>query len=298
MERRVTVGLEDTRIETVSKDPVRIWAENHLLLAFFTITFVFSWGIWLPGLIEGLGLADIGFGQMEYTVLNVVGGFGPSLAAVILVQISEGWGAVKRLLRSGIDVKGLDLKFLMITLLVFPALNLVSVTIGYVLTGALPEILVPDTLTLLLYPLAFFFPTGNHWREEYGWRGYALPMMQKTHGALKSSVALGVAWGIWHLPLFFFPTSQVVYGRINFIAFVVKAVALSCIMTWLYNGSEGRLLTAMLAHFLAGALDYFVLKTSTPYGVTIYVALELVLVAVVVLRYGDDRMASGGEYRG
>lgn len=36
--------------------------------------------------------------------------------------------------------------------------------------------------------------------EELGWRGIALPALQKCYSALISSLILGLAWGIWHLP--------------------------------------------------------------------------------------------------
>jgi len=287
--------MTDLRSELDSKDGLKIWARGNLLAAFFAVTFLFSWGVWLPGVVSGLGLADLSLGPSEYAVLNVVGGFGPSLAAMILAHIGEGWGGVRSLLGSGINVKGVDRKWWLATLLVFPVLNIVSGAANYVGTGGLPETRFPEPFLLLLYPLAFLFPLGNHWREEYGWRGYALPAMQSRYGALYASVALGLAWGLWHLPLFFFPTTQMVYGEVGFVTFMAKAVLLTCIMTWLYNGSGGRLITAMVAHFLAGALDYFVLKTSMRYGQLMYLALELALVAAIVIRYGPDRMAPGGD---
>jgi hypothetical protein len=53
------------------------------------------------------------------------------------------------------------------------------------------------------YPLAGLpFP---HWRahksEEPGWRGFALPRLQKLHSPLGASLILATAWGGWHLPL-------------------------------------------------------------------------------------------------
>jgi len=243
-------------------------------------------GGWLPGLIKGLGLSNA-----QYAVLNVIGGFGPSLAAVILVQISDGWGGMKKLLISGFDVRGMKLSWLAVTLLIFPALNLGYVLVSWVAFKALPEIIPMDTLSMVLYPLAFLFPLGNQWREEYGWRGFAQPLMQRKNGAFNSSIVIGVLWGLWHLPLFYFPTSQEVYARINIVFFIIKVVALSLIMTWMLNGS-GKLITSTAGHFIAGAIDYFVVKSSTPYGQYIYLGIELALIAVIVLKYGPQKMAS------
>jgi CAAX protease family protein len=38
--------------------------------------------------------------------------------------------------------------------------------------------------------------------EETGWRGYALPQLQRRFGPLASSLMLALVWFGWHLPQF------------------------------------------------------------------------------------------------
>ena len=97
-------------------------------------------------------------------------------------------------------------------------------------------------------------------------------------------------WAFWHLPNWFLPDSN--QAAISFPIFVVGAIALSVILTWLYNSTGGSLLLVILAHTIfdvaitgpwAGALiatqaaghgfDPFLLLT----GIQVAVALSIVL---------------------
>ena len=40
--------------------------------------------------------------------------------------------------------------------------------------------------------------------EEYGWRYFLQPLLQKRFGLRKGVLLLGVVWGLWHLPIDFF----------------------------------------------------------------------------------------------
>ncbi len=36
--------------------------------------------------------------------------------------------------------------------------------------------------------------------EEIGWRGVALPSLQRQHSPLRASLILGIVWATWHVP--------------------------------------------------------------------------------------------------
>jgi uncharacterized protein len=39
--------------------------------------------------------------------------------------------------------------------------------------------------------------------EEFGWRGYLQPRLRRFFGRIAVTGIIGVAWGLWHVPLFF-----------------------------------------------------------------------------------------------
>ncbi len=67
----------------------------------------------------------------------------------------------------------------------------------------------PNTwLMLAALPVNFFFGFTAFFGEEYGWRYYLQPLMQKRFGMRGGVLLLGVVWGIWHLPVDLFYYTQ------------------------------------------------------------------------------------------
>ena len=56
-------------------------------------------------------------------------------------------------------------------------------------------------INLAAVPVNFFLVYTPFLGEEYGWRAFLQPLLQKRLGARRGVLALGVLWGVWHLPL-------------------------------------------------------------------------------------------------
>ena len=58
--------------------------------------------------------------------------------------------------------------------------------------------------SILISPGVYNYSTflGGPLGEEFGWRGYALPLLEKRFGPVAGCAVLGVLWAGWHLPLF------------------------------------------------------------------------------------------------
>jgi membrane protease YdiL (CAAX protease family) len=97
--------------------------------------------------------------------------------------------------------------------------------------------------TLQLFVLLFFL--GGSFQEEFGW-AYAIDRLQRRWPALPADAALGVLWGLWHLPLFFIPgTGQ---SHMPLWSFLIATVAARIVMVWIYNGANRSILAMLLFH--------------------------------------------------
>jgi uncharacterized protein len=99
--------------------------------------------------------------------------------------------------------------------------------------GAWPQLL-PTFAVLLLVP-----GFGGAW-EEPGWRGYAVPRLQRGRSALVASLILGVLIAGWHLPL-------MVAGEIHY-SDIVLILAAMIVVNWVFNNAKGSVLIVMLLH--------------------------------------------------
>lgn len=109
------------------------------------------------------------------------------------------------------------------------------------------------------FPLSFIFFFG----EEFGWRFYLQPLLQKKFGMVQGTLLLGLAWGIWHLPLNLFFYSAPGSGLMSLVNQLFVCVSYGIFFSFAYNYSKS-IWTPVLLHYFNNNLILLFSKNMDP----------------------------------
>jgi membrane protease YdiL (CAAX protease family) len=166
---------------------------RHPLGAFYLLTFLISWGYWVPDAIGG-GHAS-----------HFPGLLGPILAAIVVTGLTRGRAGLRdlasRMFRSRVGLRWHLAAAL--PLLAALATGGMLATAGAAFPGwsALGRMLGLPAIGPV--GVALLTLVVNGFGEETGWRGFALPTFRRRHRRLQASVLVAMPWILWHLPTFF-----------------------------------------------------------------------------------------------
>ena len=221
--------------------------ESRNLVFFFLIAFGLIWfldALLILGILKfPVGIGE-NFGNASGILLLVLGS-SSTIAAFMMTVITEGKPGVRALWRRFWN-RNLSIKWLLVILLILPALRLIANFISRRMNNQVYPFLDlpnPPWMIILTFITAFIF---NGMTEEFGWRGYALPRFQARWNALTSSLILGIIVTSWHIPLFFIPGHPHYQG--NFWNWALWSILVNILMTWIFNNTNGSVLAAVLFH--------------------------------------------------
>ena len=127
--------------------------------------------------------------------------------------------------------------------------------------------------------------------EEPGWRGFALPRLQRRLPAWSATLVLSLVWAVWHTPMFFYRFEF--DGPATLVGFFVSMLSGAFWLTVLYNSSGGSVMAVALWHTLWNVMNLVAAAVSTP----LVAVLNGLMMAVGfgVLLSGPGNLCIGGE---
>lgn len=265
----------------------RYWIRARAITAFFVAAYVWAWALWaywVPTMAaEGMEMTP------GFLAAALIGGLAPTIAAVLVLALTEGRGGIGGLLRQALRWRA-PMNCYLFALLTVPTVTALSLWLQSAIFVSLDW----RGWTAMI-PIAIGWPIMAALGEEFGWRGFALPRLQARWGGIGASLILGLLWGFWHLPADYIGLKGMGWWFIPafLVAGPVVLTAHSLIMTWIWNRS-GRSLPLMLVyHFTITATALLTPAVSGTDGDRVLsplitaAALWLVALALIVLRPAD-----------
>lgn len=237
------------------------------LVPYLLITFGLAWGIialyiFLPTQMAGL------FGELSGNhPLFFLAVYAPAIAAFIIVMYTNGFNGLRsffsRLSLWRCPAAWYVFLFAGIPMVFYAG----SAWKGNLLSDPFPF----SSLQALIIALLLAAIKGPV--EEFGWRGFALPLLQRRMTPFRSGLLLGIIWGFWHTPAFLLSGTQ--QSQWSFTAFFAGCIALSVIVTPLFNESRGSILLSAFYHFM---LMNPIFPDAQPYDTYILIAIASLIV--------------------
>lgn len=225
-------------MQTKSKTPSSMTVKT--LVPFLALAFGLTWGIAALLILFTDQIVAI-FGEISMSnPLFILAVYSPGFAGVFLVWRHYGFRGLGSFFRRLTLWRASRLWWLFL-ILGTPVIFYAGAAVKGTISDPFPfspwyQVLPALAIALFLGPI-----------EEFGWRGLALPLLQRRFTPFWAGLILGIIWAVWHIPAFLM--SGTPQSAWSFAPYFAGVVAISVILTPLFNDSRGSLLIAVLYHF-------------------------------------------------
>ncbi len=264
---------------------------KKVIILYIAITMALTWLLQFMPLIIGLDIENTSISSFDFASLFFgLGGMMPTLIGVIFVLVFYTRDGIKDFLKRCFIPNKECVSAILISLVLICTEVFLTQMISRLL-GA--EKLGFEGLKLIAQnPLYFFYflfwgIISGPFSEEFGWRGFLTDRLFRKDKVLQMSLLIGFVWGIWHLPLYFYPAQiQHDWFMINPILgllFIVSCMSAALVYTTIYVVAKRKIFPIFFLHMfkniiLTGAMIY-------PFSDTYSVVVVFVEIVMDVLFY-------------
>ena len=180
-------------------------------------------------------------------VVNIILMVGSVVSGILLLT-------EKKTKREAYGLKGKCLKASIAMVVLFIVLYVARTVISYAISNqiAIMGEVIKNPLvwiSIVTLPISFILAFAAFFGEEYGWRYYLQPIMQKHFGMKKGILLAGIIWGLWHLPINFFYYANPSTGVISVCLQIITCIALGIFFAYAYMKTDNIWVPVVL-HFL------------------------------------------------
>ena len=222
------------------------------VLIFFVLSYALTW---IPAIImnKTIGYENY-FAWTKYTLLNMYLMLAPAIANVLTRLITKE-GLKESFLRLHLKK---NVKYYLSAVFFPPVCSIISGALISVFWGKLdfaasfeeysPMFMLGISLTVIsmAVPQAFYC-----FGEEFGWRAYLYPKLEKLLGTPAAIIIGGIIWGIWHAPLTVeghnFGTDYWGFPWLGIIMMSIFCITVGAVLMWLTKRT-GSVYPAAIAH--------------------------------------------------
>jgi membrane protease YdiL (CAAX protease family) len=261
--------------------------DARALVVFFTLAYALSWAWAIPLAVTG-AVVERGRGwPTHYPSL-----LGPAIAAVLVLAWTEGRAALAGLGRQLVRWRvGVGWWLVALSPVAFLGLALLAARLaGRDLPAVADFGRFSGTPAIGLIGVLLLITFVGSLGEETGWRGYALPHLQRRFSPQVATLILGVLWFGWHAPQFFVIATYREFTPVEYVGMFLGLLSGAIVLTWLYNRTGGSLLLVVVWH----GVYNFVGATQAATGLIAAVISTLIMVQAVVLVALDVRARRRG----
>lgn len=242
--------------------------KNNRLLKFLIITFMItciSWGL----LVAVTKLNIVAFSHSIGTLLHMLGGFGPTIATLFVMEEKP---SIKSVLRFVFQYEKQTLiYFWILTIMEIAVIGLSSMEFN----PALPWYRIP-----VVFLQAVFLYGGE---EELGWRGVMQPILEKKFNFPIATLITGLTWGVWHIPLWLVEGSS--QQNMPFLLFVVLGIILSFWLAAIYKKTKCVFACNVFHGLTNTLLSVFIIKLNA----ALVIGLVAMLIYSMYLWYTENK---------
>jgi len=258
-------------------NPTTSVAKRYPVLTYYILALAFSWSILLL-----LGAVKQGWINSRVPfAIHYLAAFGPMLAALVVTAATSGkvglkelWGRMTRW-RVG-------WQWALFCILSPAVVFVLTIPIVRLIKGEWPDLRLLGQANYLPYlgpGVILIWVVTYGFGEETGWRGFALPRLQKRKSAARATLLLGSMWVVWHLPAFLYLETLQEMGLLFLPGFIFGVLCGAVIFTWMYNGTGGSVLMVALWH---GFFDFFTASKAGQDIIPIVMSALVIIWALVI----------------